>query len=266
MRSANEVSFMDTLDGANLAAGSAINALFVIYRGEIILYRDSAGGTGLFALSAGNTAVFTIETYLSALVMVVTGNYNASGVSYKMDYMIGAFLYAKTASNALSRLDCSKPFVIYAYCVSWADLDTVAVSKAGECAEIISGVVKICGLTCFGTVVVILFFLREAESVTGNVCHLLDNVLCRASQNFGDITRGAVSAGDAKVCFVCYSLRESLGISITAGKAASAAIGTGEGVAYGERLFILFNSKISRSGGEKKSAKRACCEKNNNGD
>lgn len=141
MCSADEVSFVNTLDRTDLAAGAAIYTLFVIYRSKIVLYDDSAGGAGLFAFSAGNTAVLTINAYLSAFIMVVTGYRYTRGISNKMDYIVRAFLDAHTAANTFSWVYCSKSLVVYTNCISRANLNAVAISKAGEGAVVVAGVV-----------------------------------------------------------------------------------------------------------------------------
>ena len=264
MSSADEVSFMNTFYGADLAACTAIDALAVIYRSEVILYHNCAGGAGLFAFAAGNTAVLTINTYLCALVVIVTGDRHASGVSDKMDYIVGTFFYAKTASDTFSRVYRSKSLVVDADCISRANLNAVAVAQAGEGAIVVTGVVQISGFAGFRTVIVVFSFLGQTEAVAGNVCNLLDNILCGSAHNFGNVRGGSVTAGDAEIGFVGFSLGESFSISITAGEAASAAVSTGKCVTDSKRLFVFLNFKISRGNREKQCAKHSCRKKNNN--
>ena len=56
--------------------GFATVALGVIYGCYVIYERYSAVWTALYALSAGDTSVFTNLAHVSALVVVVTLNYN----------------------------------------------------------------------------------------------------------------------------------------------------------------------------------------------
>ena len=159
VRTADEVSFVNALDGADLAALSAVNALFVIDSREIVLNNDSTRGAVLFTLAAGDTAVLTVHSYLSTLVMIVAGNRNARGVANEMDNVVGAFLCAKTAADALSRVDRGNASVIYADSVTGADLDAVAVAEAGEVAEVVALVAHISRLAGPRSVVIVLLFL-----------------------------------------------------------------------------------------------------------
>ena len=103
MRARGKVSLVDTFDGADIAASSAIDAFFVIYRGEVILDDYCTRGTGALAFAAGYTAVFAELTNFSALIMIIAGNYHPSRVAYKVDYTVRTFLNAHSASDAFYR-------------------------------------------------------------------------------------------------------------------------------------------------------------------
>ena len=264
MSSADEVSFVNTFYGANLAASAAIYAFFIVYRSKIVFYDYCAGWAGLFAFSAGDAAVFTKYANPRAFIVVVAGNRNASGISYKMNNAVGAFFRAKSATDAFSRIYRRNTLVVYANGISRANLDAVAVAEAGKRAVVIAGVVEICGFAGFRAVVVVFFLFGKAKTVAGNVSHLLDNVLGARAHNFGDFRRCSVTAGDTKVAFVRNPIGKRLCVSITAGKSASAAVCAGKHVADCKSSFILFDAEICGGNRKQKRAKHACGEKNYN--
>jgi hypothetical protein len=177
MCSANEIALVYTFNGTYLTARTAINTLLVIYRCKIIFYNDSTRGAGFLTLSAGNTAVLAILSYLSTLVVIVTGNGNACCVTDKMDYAVRTFLNAQTASDTFSGVDGGKALIVYADCVTGAYLDAVAVAEAGKRAVIIARVIHIGGFTGFRTVVIVFLFFGKTKTVAGNVSNLLNYVL-----------------------------------------------------------------------------------------
>ena len=107
MRSAEEVTLVNTFNGAYLAAFAAVDALLVIDSCKVILDYDSTRGTVLLAFSASDTTVFAELAHLRALVMVITGNGNASRVADKVYYRVRAFLNAHSAADALTSIDVS---------------------------------------------------------------------------------------------------------------------------------------------------------------
>ena len=76
MRTADKVALVNTVNRANLLAGSAAGTFFVIYGCKIIYDLDSIVRTGLFALAAGYTAVGAISAHVCALVVIITTDYN----------------------------------------------------------------------------------------------------------------------------------------------------------------------------------------------
>ena len=69
MSSADKVAEVNTLHRAYVVTGSAAGTLVVIYSSKIVLNLNCALGAALFTLSAGDTAVKTNLSYLSALVV-----------------------------------------------------------------------------------------------------------------------------------------------------------------------------------------------------
>ena len=250
MCSADEVALVYALYWAGFAASAAVGALFVIYYGKIVLNDDSAARAYLFALAACYTSVFAILAHLCALVVVVAGNGNARSVADKMDYTVGTFLSAKTASYALFGIDGSGSLVVYAYSISRAYLYAIAVAKAGEGAEVIAGVIDVCRLAGLRTVIIVLFLFGKAKTVAGNVSNLLDNVSRFNAHNLCDIVCRAVTSGNTEVDSIGFALGESLCIRIASGKSASTAVCTRQAVADSNGALVLFNSKENGRNGK----------------
>ena len=70
MRAADEVAFVDTVNGTNLNAGATACAKIVVDARKIILYGDCAVRTGLLTLHTADTTVGAILTGKSALILV----------------------------------------------------------------------------------------------------------------------------------------------------------------------------------------------------
>lgn len=76
MRAALEITLVYTVNGANVTASTAANALFIINRRKVIYNRYSTYRTGFFAFSASDTSVFTELSYVSATLFIITLNNN----------------------------------------------------------------------------------------------------------------------------------------------------------------------------------------------
>ena len=138
MRSANKVALMDAADRTYALAYSAACAFIVIYCCKIINNLYSAFGTGFFTLSASDTTVFTVKSDSRTLVMVITGYDDTGGIIDQMNDVVGAFLFAHSAANTLSRVDGSYSLLADADRITGTNLDTVTVAKACEGAEVIT--------------------------------------------------------------------------------------------------------------------------------
>ena len=265
MCSANKVSFVYASNGAYLAAKAAFGAFFVINRGEVVFNGDSAAWAGLFALAARNASVFTVLTDCRTLVMIVTSNDYALCILNQVDYAVGAFLDAHTASDALFRINRGYAVFVYANSVTGADLNAIAVSEAGKVAELVSSVIHIGRLAGFGAVVIVFSVLRGAGAVAGNVCNLLDNVGCLNSEESRNFLCGAVTAGGAEVCFGSFTLGKGLCVSVASRKSARSAVCTWQAFADLNSALILFYTEERGRYGQKQGAENTCGKKNDNG-
>ena len=143
MRSADEVTFVDAVYGADLNARAATCAERVVDGREVILYCDSTVRTGLLTLHTSDTAVAAIFTGVSALIVVGALHYDACGVVHKVNNAVGALAHADSAADTLSGV-YSCHTVLDGYSLSRADLYTIAVAEAGIGAELVAAVSEIC--------------------------------------------------------------------------------------------------------------------------
>ena len=85
VRSADEAAFVDAMYGTNLYACAAAGAKIVVDGRKVVLYGDSAVGTGLLALHTADTSVLAVLTYVCALIVVRALNDNTLGIVDKVD-------------------------------------------------------------------------------------------------------------------------------------------------------------------------------------
>lgn len=256
MCAADEVTLVDAMHGAGRGAGATAGALAIVDNGEVVDHLDRALGTGLLALAASNTAVLAALAYRRTLIVVRALNNNALGILDKMNDTVGTLSYAHTASDTLSRIDASNA-ILDSDSVLGTDSHAVTIAEAGVGAKLISRVVKVSNTTALNTVVDVSALGSGAVSVAGNVCHLLDNVLCLDAKNSGDILRALVSTGDTKVSLVTSALCESLCITVASRISAGTTVSTGETVADSEGALILFYSKENVCNGKECGANEA---------
>ena len=138
MRSAEEVTLVNTFDRARLATLSAVDTFFVIDKSEIILDGDSARRAGLFAFSASNTAVLAIKSYPCAFIVVVAGYGNASRVTNNVDNALRTFLDAKAATDTFLWVDRGYALIVFVNSITGANLYTVSVAEAGKGAVVVA--------------------------------------------------------------------------------------------------------------------------------
>lgn len=264
MGAADEISLIYAVDRAYFPAFTARYTLIVINSCEVIYYLYGFGGASLFAFAAGYTATLTELANLYALIMIIAFYYHTGGIIYKMDNTVGAGFCAKTAADTFLGVYLCYTALSNAYGISGADLSAVAVSKAGEGTESVTGEGEICRLTGLGAGIDILSLLWLASAVTGNVGNLLDDVICLDAHNRGNSFCGTVTAGGTKIRFIGYTLGKSLCIALAARKAASTAVCSGKAITYPIRSLVLLDTEITGSESEKERTQYAYAEKENN--
>ena len=89
MSSADKVTLVDTMNGANLCTLTASGTKIVVYGCEIVNHGDSTVRTALLALAASDTTVGTYLAHLSALLVVGALYYDTGGVLYHLDDAVG---------------------------------------------------------------------------------------------------------------------------------------------------------------------------------
>ena len=107
MRSADEVTLVNTVNRANRCAYSAVGAKRIVNSRKIVnnLYR--ARRTVLFALHTADTAVFAILACIRALIVIRALNYHSCGVVYELNNSVGALSCAHSAADTFLGIDMS---------------------------------------------------------------------------------------------------------------------------------------------------------------
>jgi len=105
VRSANKVSFVDAVHGADLDARAAAGAERVVDGREIVDNGYCSVRTGLLTLHAADTAVCAIFSYRRALIVVRALDHDALGVVDKVDDTVGALSHTDAAADTLSRVN-----------------------------------------------------------------------------------------------------------------------------------------------------------------
>ena len=262
MCAADEVALVNTMYGASLDTFTATGALIIIDGREVIYNLDSAVGTGLLALTAGDTAVLTALSNCRALIVVRALYNNALGILDKVNDTVGALSCAHATADTLSRIDASYA-VLNSDSVLGTDAYAIAVAKAGVGAKLIARVVEVSNSTAIHAVIDESALGRRTVAVAGNVCNLLDNVLSLNAENRRDLRRALVSAGNTEVSGSNLALSESLCIRITSRISASTAVSTGEAVTNSEIALVLLDAKEDRGYSQNDTANKCDTKQKN---
>jgi hypothetical protein len=239
---ADEVIFVNAVNGANLNARSAACAKRIIDGGKVAFNLNRTVGASLLALHATNASVGALLASDSALIVVRALNNNLNGVVYKLNDVVGAFANAHAAADALLGVYQSHA-VLNVNGILGANASAVAVAEAGIGAGLVTVIHKVCGNTALKTCVVVFSFGSIAGAVAGNVCNLLYNVLSLNAKGCGNCLSGLITTGNTKVCFFLGSVCQSLCIAVAAGIAARTAVCTGQALSNGFCGLILFYTK-----------------------
>lgn len=256
MSAANEVAEVNTFNWARLVTSSTTRALCIVYGGEVVDKGYGALGAFFGTETAAYAAVLTDLTNLGALVMIVTLYYYTLGIIDEMNYAVGAFLYAKTTADTLSRIDLGNIFLgIYADRVSRTNLHTIAVAKAGEGTVSVAREEEISALAGRRTRVNVFSLFILAGAVTGNISNLFNNVSRLKSHYRGYLASYSVTTGNTKSSLGRFALGESLCVTVATRKAARAAIRAGQTLTYRRSSLILLHAEEHRGDGKKNGAK-----------
>ena len=147
-----------------------------------------------------------------------------------------------TAADTFSGVDTCYS-AVNGYSILWADLYAITVAKTRPATALIAVECQIYSRTALGTLIIVLFLGSAASSVAGNVSYLFYNVFGSDTENICNGERYVISAGDAKVGYLCSSLAESLSVAVASAVSASTAVGAGQTVTDLSDLFIFLNSK-----------------------
>ena len=242
MRSADEATLVDAMHGTSLNARATACAKVVVDGSEVILNGDCAVGTGLLALHTADTAVLTVLTYVSALIIVGAFNDNAYGIVEKVDNAVGTLTNADATADTLLGIN-ARYAVLDSDSVLGADSRAVTVSKTGEGAELVSTVRHISGKAGLNALIFVLLLIDAAGTVAGYESNLFYNVLCFNAEDRSDLLCGIVTAGNAEIGLVGALFCKSLSVSVASGVAASATVSAWETVTDRNGSLVLLNGE-----------------------
>ena len=253
MSTTNKVSFVDTVDGANLNARATTCAKTVVDSSEVVLNSDSALRTGLLTLHTADTAVGTVLTGKSALILVGTFHNDTGGVIDEVDDTVGALTYADTTTDTLSGVNVSYA-VFNGDCVLGANSCAVAVAEAGVGAELVATISHICCKTGLVTLIVALSGSCVTGTVAGNVSNLFYNVLSFNAEKSCDFLSDVITTGNTEVGLVGGLFSESLCVAVTARVATCATVSAGQTVTDSNGSFVFLNTEEYARNGKKRCA------------
>ena len=242
MSSADEATLVDAMHGTSLNARATACAKVVVDGSEVILNGDCAVGTGLLALHTADTAVLTVLTYVSTLIIVGAFNDNAYGIVEKVDNAVGTLTNADATADTLLGINASYA-VLDSDSVLGADSHAVTVSKTGEGAELVSTVRHISGQAGLNALIFVLLLVDAAGTVAGYESNLFYNVLCLNAEDGSNLLCGIVTAGNTEIGLVGSLFRKSLSVSVASGVAASATVSAGETVTDRNGSLVLLNGE-----------------------
>ena len=234
---------------AFFTADAAAYALLIIDYGKVVHNRNCALGAVPCAKPAANTACRAFFANRSAFFAVRAGNYHPGNIREKLNDMVRTGLCAKSASNAFSGIDVGYA-VFNADSILRADGGAVAKAEASVRTHTLAAVKHLSGAAGGDPLINMLLLMVVAIAGTMHECDLLDDVLALDSENVGNLFCHGVRTGNAQVRFYAFLLGKRLCITVTAGKAACAAVGAGEALADGYLLFVDGNSHKMGSNGK----------------
>ena len=261
VRSADEAAFVYAMYGTNLYACAAAGAKIVVDGRKVVLYGDSAVGTGLLALHTADTSVLAVLTYVCALIVVRALNDNTLGIVYKVDDTVGALSYTDTAADTLLGVNSGNA-VLNFDSILRTNNSAVTVAKTSIGAESVAAVRHISGKAGLVALVVVSLFNNVASAVAGNVCNLLYNIGRLNSEDSRNFLSGTVTAGNTEVSLVGNLFCKSLSIAVTSRVAARSTVCTGEAVTDRYSGLILFNTEEDAGNSKKNCAYNADAEEN----
>ena len=265
MCTADKITLVYTVNGANGNARAASGTQSVINGCEIILYGNCTVGTSFLTFHTAYTSVRAILAYHSALIVVgALDNYSYS-VLYKTNNAVGAFAHTNAAADTLARI-YPRNTVFDGYSILGANLDAVTVSDASEGAEFVAAIRHISCAAGLVTLILESSFHYVTSAVTCNVSNSFDNVSGFNTEYLCDIPCRAVAAGNAEVCCIGGLVSQRLCITVAAGVSARATVCTGKAVADSQCRFIFLYTKEDVGKCKNGSAEQADTCKNNNWD
>ena len=245
VRAADEVTLVDAVYRANGCTLTAAGAEVVIYGREVVDNLDSAIRTSFLTLHTADTAVLTVLTYVSALVVIGALNDNTLGVFDEVNDTVGTLTHTDAAADTLFGVD-SCHIVANGDSALRTNLSAVAVAKTGIVAYTVAAVRHVGSKAGLVALIVVSLFNNVTRAVTSNVCNLFYYILSFYTENACDFLCSSVTARYTEVGGACRTVSQSLCITVTARVTASAAVCTGKAVTDSDRPLVLLHCEEHR--------------------
>jgi len=239
-------------DGAALYTNAAACTFIIADNRKIIHNGNRFGGAVFLTFHAAYAAVFTLFANNGALFMVGTGNNCLSSFRNKRDKAVGALFYTEATGDTCPWVNVRET-VFNADSVSGADLCTVAAAKAAGTAGALAAEEHFCAGAGADSVILGLFTVVETVAAamykSDHGFNLFGFYADYSGHFFGDFfAAGAAKIGGGG------TIGNSFGVSVTAGKAACAAVSPGKAVT--DSGFFLVDL-YAHDGGSKNEKKRS---------
>ena len=241
---ADKCVLADNVDGTNVGAETATDALLIVDDGTVVVHCDGAVGAGFHALGASETAVGAHLSCESTLVVVGASDSHDGVLLEDLDRAARTGLSTETATGTACGNDrCNA--VLDNDSVVGTNRRTIAETYAREGTNVFALPMLRRLLTGGHSVAEMLLVLLGslAGTVTADVCVFNLDRLSLNTENCRDVGSGICAAGNAEVCSRGLALADSSCIAVTAAEAAGAAVASGESITDLKEFFILFNTE-----------------------
>ena len=234
----------DNVDGTNVGAETASDALLVINNGKVVVHCNSAVGAGSHTLGTSETAVGAHLSCESTLVVVGAADSHDGVLLEDLDGAARTGLSTETATGTACGNDrCNA--VLDNDSVVGTNRRTIAETYAREGTNVFALPMLRRLLTGGHSVAEMLLVLLGslAGTVTSNVSVLSFSRRSLNTENCRNILRSLRSAGNTEVCCGGLALADSLCITVASAESASTAVTSGKSITDLKESFVLFNCK-----------------------
>ena len=234
----HEIYHGDAACGAYLGTLSAETADVIVNDCTIVDDFDGARGTILLTLFTADTAAAAGLLRVGTFFIVAAHHDGFYSLWHDVDQLHGAGLCTQTAANAQMRLDGGNP-IFHADGVVRADGSAVTDAKAAVIALCVAGIQGCSSLAATDATIVMLHGHIGFFSAAGNIGNLRHCFPEFKTSCFGNFLRGEGGTRDTKASVFGDTVGQCMGVSVTAGEAAGATVGTGQAIADCDKPLIF---------------------------